>query len=83
MLPVDLFDIEWTPDGSSIVYGATENGVRKLVSQPLDGGGPQIFLTATGEFKNVGTTTFSRDGKRLFVSSGPETKDVVMFTLDR
>jgi Tol biopolymer transport system component len=81
--PDNMYDLEWTPDGKAIVYAANENGVKEFFSQPLDGGGPRIFLAAKGEFENLGNTTFSRDGKQLFVSSGPTTKDVVMFSLER
>lgn len=83
VLPLHLFDIEWTPDGKSIAYNAFENGVDKIVSQPLDGGAPQILLAAKSEADTISAFTFSRDGKQLIYSAGRGRQDVVIFNLER
>ena len=83
VLPVGLYDIEWSPDGKTITYNAFENGVGELVSQPLEGGAPQILLAAKSESESINSFTFSRDGKQLFISAGPITQNVVMFNLSR
>ena len=82
-LPVRLFDIAWSPDGKTIAYNAFENGVQKIVSQPLEGGAPQILLDAKSEAESIHSFTFSRDGKQLFISAGPINQNVVMFSLKR
>jgi Tol biopolymer transport system component len=59
VLPVQFFDIDWTPDGKSIAYSAVENGVQKLVSQPLDGGPPQVLLAAKSDAEIFRASAFS------------------------
>jgi Tol biopolymer transport system component len=81
--PLPAFDIEWTPDGKSVVYNALENGVEKIFSQPLDGGAPQILLAAGSGLERISAFTFSRDGKQLIYSAGTGKRDAVMFTLER
>ena len=82
-LPVRLYDIEWSPDGKRIAYNAFENGVEEIVSQPLEGGAPQILLAAKSEAESVHSFAFSHDGKQLFMSAGPINQNVVMFNLGR
>ncbi len=78
-----LFDIDWTPDGKSVVYNAFGNGLDKIVSQPLDGGAPQVLLAAKSEAESISSFTFSRDGKQLIYSAGTGRQDIVMFTLEK
>ncbi len=82
-LPLRLFDIEWSPDGTAIIYGAFENGIQQIISQSFDGGAPQILLAAKSEAESIHSFTFSRDGKQLFISAGPINQNVVMFNLSR
>jgi Tol biopolymer transport system component len=83
MLPLRKFDIQWLSDGRSIAYKANENGIQKIVSQPLDGLSPQVLIAANSESEAFAGWGFSRDGRRLYYSSGPIHRNVVMFTLGR
>jgi Tol biopolymer transport system component/DNA-binding winged helix-turn-helix (wHTH) protein len=78
-----LFDLDWLPDGSAVAYNAGGNGAQRIVSQPLDGGAPQILLAAKSEAESIHSFAFSRDGKQLFISAGPINQNVVMFSLSR
>lgn len=82
-LPLGQFDIHWTPDGKAIAYKANENGIQKIVSQPLEGGQPQILFAIKSESESIAGWGFSRDGKELYYSTGPLNTNVVMFSLER
>ena len=69
-------NLQWTRDGRSIVYGATKNGVANLWAQPLDGGEPRQITNFTSE--RLLWFEFSRDGKRLALTRGTLTSDVVL-----
>lgn len=79
----EQFEIEWTPDSSAIVYNSTVDGIDKLVRQPLDGGPPQVMISARSESETVGGFTFSPDGRFLYFSAGLIDHNVVLFTLER
>ena len=66
----------WTADGSALTYTDPLKGVDNIWSQPIDGK-PRKALT---NFKqdHVFAFAWSRDGKRLAVSHGPTTTDVVL-----
>ena len=81
--PRAQFEIEWTPDSSSIVYNSTADGIDQLVRQPLDGGPPQVMIAERSELETIGGFTFSRDGRFLYYSAGPIDHNVVLFTLER
>lgn len=69
-------NLEWSADGRAIVYGATKNGVANLWSQPVDGGDPKQITNFNSE--RILWFDFSPDGKRLAVSRGTVTSDVVL-----
>jgi DNA-binding winged helix-turn-helix (wHTH) protein/Tol biopolymer transport system component len=75
------FELEWLPDGSAVAYNTSGNRFQRIVSQPLDGGAPQILFAVKSEAEGIRSFVFSRDGKQLFISSGPINQDVVMFNL--
>jgi Tol biopolymer transport system component/DNA-binding winged helix-turn-helix (wHTH) protein len=66
----------WTPDGTAIVFRNTENQIGNLWKQNLSGGAP-VKLT---DFKSelIHDFIFTRDGKRLLLSRGSMTVNVVM-----
>jgi eukaryotic-like serine/threonine-protein kinase len=66
----------WTHDGSALTYVDQFNGADNIWSQPIDGG-PRKPLTS---FKSdrIFTFAWSNDGKRLAVSHGSVTTDVVL-----
>ncbi len=82
-LPLSLFDVQWLQDGKAIAYKANENGVEKIVSQPLDGGPPQVLFATKSESEGIAGWGFSRDGRELYYSTGPLNHNVVMFSLER
>ena len=69
---------QWSPDGKSIHYIATNNNVTNLWSQPLDGG-PAKQVT---DFKDSLMSGFawSRDGKNLACARGIQLRDAVLIS---
>jgi Tol biopolymer transport system component len=74
----DYKALSWTPDGGGLAYIDTRTGVPNIWARPLDGG-PEKQLT---DFKTDQVFGFdwSRDGKRLAVTRGTITKDVILFS---
>ena len=68
--------IHWTPDGKAIVFNKGENGVFNLLQQPLSGGAPQQLTDFPSGF--IWNFAYSRDGKRIFLSRGTTSVDVVL-----
>ncbi|HEX5736003.1 MAG TPA: winged helix-turn-helix domain-containing protein [Blastocatellia bacterium] len=70
--------VRWTPDGKALAYIANEGEVSNIWAQPLDGS-PAKKLT---DFKTETVIAFawSPDGKRLLVSRGAKTSDVVILS---
>lgn len=68
--------LRWTPDGSALTYVYESNGADNIWSQPVNGG-PRKPLS---NFKsdNISSFAWSRDGKRLAISRGPVTTDIVL-----
>lgn len=67
--------VMFTPDGKAVAYSITENGVRNLWVQPLDGGpGRQITHFSTGGFAG----RWSPDGKTLAVVRGTGQSNIVL-----
>ena len=69
---------QWSPDGTSIHYTATNNNVTNIWSQPLDGS-PAKQIT---DFKDSLMTGFawSRDGKTLACTRGTQLRDAVLIS---
>ncbi len=69
---------QWSPDGKSIHYTATNNNVTNIWSQPLDGG-PAKQVT---DFKDSLMSGFawSRDGKNLACTRGIQMRDAILIS---
>ena len=83
--PLKLFDIpptvffparlRWTPDGKTLAYLDSRNGVTNIWGLPLDGGPPtQLTDFPSGR---IFTFEWSRDGRQLALSRGVVTSDIV------
>ncbi|MEK6325271.1 MAG: protein kinase [Acidobacteriota bacterium] len=66
----------WTSDARAFFYADTQNGVANLWSQPVDGGKPVQITNFSSEF--ISNFALSRDGKRIALSRGHSTSDVVL-----
>jgi Tol biopolymer transport system component len=78
--PVDsgTYPVRWTHDGRALTYIVNRGGVSNIWMQPLDGSPP----TQLTDFKSDRIFSFdwSRDGKWLALSRGPEQRDVVLMS---
>ena len=72
-----LLPARWTPDGANLIFRSTENQIGNLWKQNLSGGSPARLTDFKSEI--IFNFAFSRDGKRLLVSRGNVTVNVVMF----
>lgn len=68
--------LRWTPDGRGIAYVDEQDGVDNIWVQPLTGGTPRQLTHFTAD--HIGPFLFSPDGKRIAVSRGNTTSDVVL-----
>ena len=68
--------LRWTPDGTALTYVDESNGADNIWSQSVNGG----IRKPLTNFKSDSISSFdwSRDGKRLVISRGPVTTDVVL-----
>ena len=68
----------WSADGKSLQYIRTENGASNIWELPLNGGSPrQLTHFPTGEIFDF---RLSLDGKRLLLSRGEVSSDVVLLS---
>ena len=72
----DGFGLRWAPEGDALTYYRDVAGVSNLWSRPLDGGPPRQIT----DFQEgvISSYDWSADGKRLYLSRGSETRDVVL-----
>jgi serine/threonine protein kinase/Tol biopolymer transport system component len=68
--------VRWTPDGSALTYVDQLNGVDNIWSQPINGGPRKPITNFRSE--RIYSFAWSHDGKRLAISHGPSTTDVVL-----
>ena len=66
----------WAPDGRAIIYSASQKGVSNLWTLPLNGGKPSQITDFTTE--SIPEFAIAPDGKRLALSRGHSTLDVVL-----
>jgi Tol biopolymer transport system component len=66
----------WAPDGRGIIYVATRSGVANLWRQPLDGSKPAQLTNFPAEL--IAGLSLATDGKRIALSRGHSTLDVVL-----
>jgi eukaryotic-like serine/threonine-protein kinase len=69
-------ELSWTPDGRSLTVKSLLRGVGNLWSQPIDGGPPKQITRFTSDL--IPSFAVSRDGKRLALSRGSASLDVVL-----
>jgi Tol biopolymer transport system component len=72
------YPVRWTHVGRALTYIVNRGGVSNIWIQPLDGSSP----TQLTDFKSDRIFSFdwSRDGKWLALSRGPEQRDVVLMS---
>lgn len=68
--------LSWSTDGRSLILKTTQAGVDNLLLQPIDGGKPQQITAFTSDL--ISAFAPSRDGKRLAISRGKSSLDVVL-----
>ena len=68
--------LRWTPDGSALTYVDESNGADNIWSQPVNGGLRKPITNFNSD--KISSFDWSRDGKRLAISRGPATTDVVL-----
>jgi Tol biopolymer transport system component len=68
--------VRWMPDGRSLTFVDTVNGVSNIWSIPVDGGTPKQLT----DFKTdqIFWFDYSSDGRQLALSRGTQTSDVVL-----
>jgi Tol biopolymer transport system component len=71
--------LSWTPDGRSLAYVRSDEGVANIWAEPLDGGTARKLtsFTTPGQIYRF---AWSRDGRKVAFSRGERTNDVVMIT---
>ena len=67
----------WMPDGRTITYADTRNGVSNIWGQPLDGGVPKQLTNFRSE--QIRAFAWSRDGQ-LAVSRGLVSSNAVLIS---
>jgi eukaryotic-like serine/threonine-protein kinase len=67
---------QWSPDGLAVILKSEQGGVGNLLSQPIDGGKPHLLTNFTSDL--ISGYALSRDGKRLALSRGNSSLDVVL-----
>jgi serine/threonine protein kinase/Tol biopolymer transport system component len=66
----------WTPNGRALAFVETKNGISNIVAQPIDGGQPKSLTDLKAD--RIFWFSFSRDGKRIALSRGTQSSDVVL-----
>lgn len=67
-----------TPDGRSVAYVVTENGISNVWQQALDGGGHRRLTHFTSG--QIFDFNWDREGKTLLLSRGEVSRDAVLLT---
>ena len=70
--------LHWLPDGRSLAYIVTRDGISNIWSMPIAGGAPKQLTNFTSD--QIAWFDLSRDGKPTLFSRGTTTKDVVMIS---
>ena len=70
--------LHWLPDGRSLAYIVTRDGVSNIWSMPIDGGAPKQLTNFTSD--QIAWFDLSRDGKPTLFSRGTTTKDVILIS---
>jgi eukaryotic-like serine/threonine-protein kinase len=77
-VPIGSDNPKFSPDGKSVEFLLTRNGVRNIWAQPISGGDMrQITNFGSGDAYGY---AWSPDGKQLYISRGITKSDVVLIT---
>ena len=71
----DYVTPRWTPDGRAVVYTEKRNSIGNLWKQPLAGGAPGPLTDFKTDY--ILNFAFSRDGKHIAITRGPNSAFVV------
>ncbi|HEX6729217.1 MAG TPA: protein kinase [Pyrinomonadaceae bacterium] len=71
-----FYDIGWSGDGRSLLLKTTQSGGENILLQPIDGGNAQPVTKFTSGL--ISAFAVSRDGRRLAISRGESSLDVVL-----
>jgi eukaryotic-like serine/threonine-protein kinase len=75
-IPPTNQNLKWTPDGRSVLYVDPRGGVSNVWSQPLDGSPPRQVTNFKSDI--IFAFDLSNDGKRMVLSRGNISNDVVL-----
>ena len=70
--------LRWSPNGKALQYLLTQGDVTNIWEQPLAGGSPRQITDFTSG--RIFDFNWSQDGKRLFMSRGEVSSDVVLLS---
>jgi Tol biopolymer transport system component len=70
--------VRWTPDGRSLFYIETRNGVSNIWTHSLDGSPPKQVTSFKSD--QIFSYEWSRDGRQLVCARGAQTSDAVLIT---
>jgi Tol biopolymer transport system component len=76
-VPGGIRRMRWSPAGTGLHYLLTQNGATNIWEQPLAAGEPKRLTEFTSG--RMFDFTWSSDHKRLFLTRGDVTSDVVLF----
>ena len=76
-VPGGISRLRWSPAGTGLQYLVTQNGATNLWEQPLAGGKPRQLTKFTSG--RIFDFDWSSDRRRLLLTRGDVTSDVVLF----
>jgi Tol biopolymer transport system component len=76
--PTDVSVLRWAPDGQTLQYLLTRNGVTNIWEQPIAGGEPRQFTKFTSG--RIFDFDWSADGKQLLLARGEISSDAVLLS---
>jgi serine/threonine protein kinase len=77
-IPPGASNTSFSPDGKSIHYAVVRRGAGNIWEQPLTGGPPRQITSFTDQ--EIGTFSWSHDGKRIALVRGRTGYDIVLMT---
>ena len=77
-LPPNATSPRWSPDGRSLDYAITRDGVTNVWEQPLQGGPARQITNFTSEEGFAGC--WSHDGKQMLIARGQRNSDVILIS---
>jgi DNA-binding winged helix-turn-helix (wHTH) protein/Tol biopolymer transport system component len=77
-VPTDISVLRWAPDGRSLQYLLTRNGVTNIWQQSVAGGQPRRFTKFTSG--RIFDFDWSADGKQLLLARGEISSDAILLS---